>query len=73
MEVLVCVVCGKPLRFEADTTSAIEPPFDEPILCPYAGHDAGSRNTTGFWRSFTMSPNEQAEWLAVAESGPAPP
>ncbi|QJP13243.1 hypothetical protein G3545_06025 [Starkeya sp. ORNL1] len=48
MEILVCSVCRKPLRFEADMTSTIEPAVDEPIMCPYDPHDAGSRVTTGF-------------------------
>lgn len=48
LEILVCSVCRKPLRFEADMTSTIEPAVDEPIMCPYDPHDAGSRVTTGF-------------------------
>jgi hypothetical protein len=64
MEIMVCAVCGKPLRFEADTSAPVEPPEPEPIMCPYGAHDAGQRVTTGFWRSCTMSPDEQDAWLA---------
>jgi DNA-directed RNA polymerase subunit RPC12/RpoP len=61
---MVCATCGKPLRFEAVLTLPLETPDLEPIMCPYAGHDAGKRSTVGWWRSFTISPEEQETWLA---------
>jgi hypothetical protein len=64
MEIMICRACGKPLRFEAVLTLLLETPDLGPIMCPYAGHDAGKRLTVGWWRSSSMSPAEQEEWLA---------
>jgi hypothetical protein len=67
MDIMLCATCGKPLRYEAVLTSPLEKPDLEPVMCPYAGHDAGMLPTVGWWKSYSMSPDEQEAWLAEKE------
>jgi hypothetical protein len=73
MKTMACAECGKPLRFREDASLASGDAHLEVVPCPYGAHAAGSIATAGFWESATMSPNEQAEWLASEKGGPAPP
>lgn len=63
--IMICAECLKPLRFEAVSTGARHIQQAETVPCPYGPHAAGKRNSVGWWKSFAVSPEQQAFWLAA--------
>ena len=61
--IMICGECLKPLRFEAVSTGAHHTQQPETVPCPYGPHEAGTRDSVGWWQSYPLSPEQQVSWL----------
>ena len=65
MPIVMCRVCGKPLRYEAISDGGHHPAQMEAVPCPYGSHSAAERLSSSWWQSFMLSAEERQIWRAA--------